>query len=384
MVCKKAIERKIKMKNLLVGNGINIRFDLNYTTTNIILRLLTDTEQQDYPTEYIVDDPLMLKCYIGKLFLCAREIINGEYDRYAFGTAEIKALEDFKERYKPSIKELRIADIGFEDYYLIHDLVCHKHKVFNPDKYVLREMMKMAYFHAIYNRGKLNELHKQYSDRFIKYLLQFDNIFTTNYDKNIELATGKEVYHIHGQFDKYSEVYNPESFRNQLDDNPLKDVHNDIEFMYLHSTALSTHCGDYKEFQIKQSSLANSAVEKMAKGYLEHEAIRKDIDSWKNVSNQLVVNLANSIKLKVENPNQGFQEDYSVGELKKINGTIEILGLSPYNDYHIFENIDNSNINKCIYYYFNKSECERIKRLLTNFEGVLEFKNVEEFWTVMK
>src|SRR5690625_2678470 len=102
----------------------------------------------------------------------------------------------------------------------------------------------MAYFHAIYNHGKLNELHKQYSDRFLEYLLQFDKIFTTNYDKNIELATGKDAYHIHGQFDRYSEVYNPGSFRNQLDDDPLKDIHNDIEFMYLQSTALSTHCGD--------------------------------------------------------------------------------------------------------------------------------------------
>lgn len=41
-------------------------------------------------------------------------MINGEYDRYAFATAEIKALEDFRERYSASIKGLRIADIGFE------------------------------------------------------------------------------------------------------------------------------------------------------------------------------------------------------------------------------------------------------------------------------
>lgn len=372
------------MKNLLVGNGINIQYDTSYTTTNIVLRLLTDTEKTDYPTEYITDDPLKLKVYIGKLFLYTREMISGAFDKYTISTAEIKALDDFKERYKASIKGLRIADIGFEDYYLIHDLVCHKFGITNPEQYIIREVMKMAYFHAIYNNGKLNELYKHYSDTFLKYLLQFDNIFTTNYDNNMELATGKNVYHIHGQFDRYSEVYNPESFRNQLDDKPLTGIPNEIEFMYLHSTALSTHCGDYKQFQINQSSLANSAVEKMAEAYIEQDSIRKDIESWDKDSNKLVANLANSIKVKVKNPNLRFQEDYAVDEIKSIHGIVEILGLSPYNDYHIFENINNSNVDKCIYFYFNESECKRIEKLLPKLVGKLEFKNVKEFWAVMK
>ena len=80
----------------------------------------------------------------------------------------------------------------------------------------------MAYFHSIYNHGKLNLLHKEYSLGLVDYLKSFDNIFTTNYDSNLESATGKEIYHIHGQFDKLSETYNPTSFRNHLNDNHLK------------------------------------------------------------------------------------------------------------------------------------------------------------------
>lgn len=111
---------------------------------------------------------------------------------------------------------MRIADIGFEDYYLIHDLLCHKTHTQNPEQYTIRESLKMAYFHSIYNHGKLNLLHKEYSLGLVDYLKSFDNIFTTNYDSNLESATGKEIYHIHGQFDKLSETYNPTSFRNHL------------------------------------------------------------------------------------------------------------------------------------------------------------------------
>ena len=37
------------MKNILVGNGINIQYDnTNYTTKNIVLRMLTDLDSEDY------------------------------------------------------------------------------------------------------------------------------------------------------------------------------------------------------------------------------------------------------------------------------------------------------------------------------------------------
>ena len=37
------------MKNILVGNGINIQHDnTNYTTKNIVLRMLTDLDSEDY------------------------------------------------------------------------------------------------------------------------------------------------------------------------------------------------------------------------------------------------------------------------------------------------------------------------------------------------
>lgn len=374
------------MNNILIGNGINIQFDnINYTTKNIIIRLLTELDNPEYPIDYIIDDPLLLKCYIGKLFLFARDMIDGKFDDSVNCSAEIKALNDFKERYTHRKKSLTIPDIGFEDYYLIHDLVSHKFETINPEQYVVRESMKMAYFHSIYNNGNINLLYKSYSKNLIDYLLSFDNIFTTNYDSNLESATGKEIYHIHGQFDRLSEVYNPNSFRNSLNDNPIEGIPNDPAYTYLHSTAVSTYCGDYKQYQLKQNSVANNVVEKMAKGYIEIESIHNDVDSWANVDNQLVVNLGDAIKLKAANPEISFQEDYSLDRFGSMQGELIILGLSPYNDYHLFELISASKVSSCTYYYFDESECPRIEMLLDKLQtkNILTFKSVKTFWEDM-
>lgn len=371
------------MKNILVGNGINIQYDnTNYTAKNIVLRMLTDLDSEDYPCDYIVDDPMLLKKYMGKLFLAAREALDGEFDKYTTCTAERVGLNDFKERYNDKKKSLRIADIGFEDYYLIHDLLCHKTRTHNPEQFTIRESLKMAYFHSIYNHGNLNLLYQKYDNGLAVFLKSFDNIFTTNYDSNLESVTGKKIYHIHGQFDRLSEIYNPDSFRNHLNDNPLDGIPNEPAYQYLHSTALSTYCGDYKKYQINQNTMANEAIEKMANGYQTIESVKKDVDSWEYLNNQLTVNLGQAIKLKVANPNLHFQEDYSIKEFQEITGELIIFGLSPYNDYHLFEIINNAALEKCIFFYYNDSECERIKLLLPqlNAEKRLVFQSAKKFW----
>ena len=43
------------MKHLLAGNGINIQFDNeNYTTQQILLRILKNCDKPDFPTHVIV------------------------------------------------------------------------------------------------------------------------------------------------------------------------------------------------------------------------------------------------------------------------------------------------------------------------------------------
>lgn len=371
------------MNNLLVGNGINIQFNKKYyTTQQLVLRILKNCDREDFPSHIIVNFPYLLKNYIGQLFLEARDILEDKYDSYTNCFAEVESLKSFKKRYKDKINILRITDIGFEDYYLIHDLVCHKTNTQNPKQYYIREAMRIAYLYAIYNDGKINTLYQEYPRKFIDYLIGFDNIFTTNYDLNVELATQKQVYHIHGQFDKKSDVYLLNSFRNQLPDAPIKEIEIDENYFYLYSNALTTHSGAYKELQIKQISQANSVVEKMAMAYNNDPKIKQEVDSWTIEANKLTANMGYAIQLKAVNPSLTFSDNYHFDIFKNITGTLQILGLSPWNDFHIFESVNDSDIDKCVYYYFDESECDKIKELLPelNVQGKIEFLSVKAFW----
>lgn len=374
------------MKHLLVGNGINIQFDKSsYTTKEIVLRILKNCDRTDFPTHIIIDEPYLMKNYIGHLFLEARMALQGDYDEYANCKAEEMSLVSFKEQYANKLSTLKITDIGFEDYYLIHDLVCHKHNIVNPEQYQIRESMRVAYLLSIYNDGKLDNLHLSYPQTFIDFLNSFNSIFTTNYDSNVDAVYKKEVYHIHGWFKRISAVYDAESFRNQLPDAPIKTTSIDNNYYYLYSNALTTHCGAYKEFQLKQSAYANDAIEKLAHAYKTNPTVKNDVDLWIKEENRLTANMGYAVKLKTENPNLEFKDDYHFDKLSNLQGELEILGLSPWNDFHIFEAIDNSNITRCTYYYFSSEQCEKIRTLLPQLmaKEYIKFVPLSDFWREM-
>ena len=82
------------MKTLLVGNGINIQFDKTYTTKNIIIRLLDELYADDFPYDIIITtEPVLLEWYIGKLFLFAKELLNGKIIKYCTCSVERIALK---------------------------------------------------------------------------------------------------------------------------------------------------------------------------------------------------------------------------------------------------------------------------------------------------
>ena len=371
------------MKYLLVGNGVNIQFDSkNYTTQQLVLRILKNCDRDDFPAHIIVNFPYLLKNYIGSLYLEARNVVEGLYDKYTICEAERASLRSFKEQYADKIKTLKITDIGFEDYYLIHDLVCHKTNTVNPDMFYVREALRIAYLFSIYNDGSLNLLHNKYPAAFVAYLQQFDSIFTTNYDSNIDSVVTCNVYHIHGSFDTLAAVYDATSFRNQLPDTPIKDLDIDMRYAYLYSNALSTYCGEYKQFQLKQYSLANEAVEKLATAYLTDPKIRTDVDAWTKASNTITANMGHAVILKASHPELKFVDNYHFKELSKLNGELNILGLSPWNDFHIFEQLDQTNLDSCVYYYYSEGQCAKIRELLPklNAAGKLRFCSSEQFW----
>ena len=250
------------MKHLIIGNGINIQFSgREYTAPQIVYRVLKNCDRDDFPTHIIVDSPYLLKDLLGRLYLEIRNVVNGEYDQYANCTAELNAINSFKEQYSDRIQELNMTDIGFEDYYLVHDLVCHKHHIGNPGMFYTREAMRIAL-------------------------------------------------------------------------------------------------------------------------YLSNSEARKQIDSWTHDSNKLTANLGYAIQLKAKNPELKVTDDYHFSELSLIKGSIDILGLSPWNDFHIFETIDSSDVDCCTYYYYSKNQCAKVAVLLPTLKqkGVLKFESSDTFW----
>ncbi|HIT90416.1 MAG TPA: hypothetical protein IAC41_08375 [Candidatus Merdenecus merdavium] len=371
------------MKNLLVGNGFNIQFDkTNYTAQQIVLRVLENFTRDDFPVHIIVNTPNRMKGFFGRMFLEAREMLKGKYDSFTTCKAEEESLKAFKERYKSEVKTLRITDIGYEDYYLINDLIAHKYGIDNKSQHDIRESMKVVYFYAIYNNGEIELLHNNYSTKLVENLITYDNIFTTNYDLNIEASTGKEVYHIHGQFDKKRDVYEKGSFRNQLPDAPIDKIEVDETFFYLYSNALTTYCGQYKEMQLKQHTLANNAIDKLTNSYKKDKKVHLEVDEWLASDNPLLINIACGVQEKLKNPKLKFPEDYHLDKMQGMEGELDILGLSPWNDFHIFEMIDNSKLRRCNYYYFSEEDNERIKLLLPKLykENRLTFSCVKEYW----
>ena len=57
------------MRNLLIGNGVNIQFNkIDYIPQQIVLRVLKNCDRTDFPSDIIVDRPYLLKSYLGFLF----------------------------------------------------------------------------------------------------------------------------------------------------------------------------------------------------------------------------------------------------------------------------------------------------------------------------
>lgn len=238
------------MKTLVFGNGINIQFGgSDNLSKSIILRAIKCTKEVDYPTHIIADDPSLILSLLGHLFMQVRGVLNGEYDSYAFTTDLRICLNDFKSRYSTR-KSLNVATVGFEDYYLLYDLMCYKYKIRNPEKYYVREALKYFFLYSIFNKGNVKQIYKSYPARLIDFFNGYDELYTTNYDINVEAFTGKKVRYLHGAFHIKADVYNPESMRNKMSDSPIKYCIIDDKYYYLYSNALTTYSGFSKCFQL--------------------------------------------------------------------------------------------------------------------------------------
>ncbi len=363
------------MRSVLFGNGIIIHHSgKDYLNASIIQRALDLIHSDKFPAHLY---PKECADFIIALQKEHSAVLNGKYDNQVFTSHDRMSLQDFKNRYDKN-RKYSVTEIGFEDYFLLFELVHNEYGIANFERFNNRKVLRRLFLDAIFNNGKIEAVHEHFKDSFVEWVKLHNYIFTTNYDSNLDIATGLNVYHLHGSFNTLSEIYDPNSFRNKLKDDLLDGEKIDQNYLHLYSNCLVSYVGDIKLYSMMQASLANRGIEKFVTGYKNDPELQRKIDEW-DESNYIVRRLKEAIKLKVRQPNLEHKEQYPQEMLKDISGTLEIVGLSPNNDRHLFTQIlENSQITNIIFHYFEAHEATDAKRLFASKS--LSVRNVRELW----
>jgi len=365
-------------KHLLVGNGLIIQYGgVEYNNESIINRTIENVKNGRYEDDMLKtlspDDAHQFFILVKRE---VRSIINGKYDQFALLPTEKEALLDFKIRY-PKSKSFH-SDVGFEDYFLILRLIFNKFKDSNETRAGATTALRRLFLDAIYNGGKINEIHGMFPAKLLGFLKNFKCIFTTNYDCNIENFTGMEVHHLHGQFDVLESVYDIDSLRNKISDKPAENFNIPREYRHTYCNALMDFS---KDFQFNMNKTVNVGLSKLAAAYKDNNKVRDDVNTWAGDSLHAVRNLYEGLMYKLDNPDVCFY-DYSISKFQGIVGQLEVLGLSPKNDLHILKIArDNSELSLIKYYYFDKSDGDVVNEFFSTKKIVL--KNVRGLWEAL-
>lgn len=365
----------MQIETLLVGNGIIIQFGGSlYSNSSIIKRTMENAKYGQYEPD--MRKTLSPKEAYGFFVLLRAELlktIRGEYDRFAYLPSEQRALSDFKSRYASTRMDVDL--ISFEDYFLILRLIFNKCKAKPETRAGASTAMRRLFLDAIYNHGEISKVYRAFPAALAEFFLGFDDIYTTNYDTNIEQFMGMNVKHLHGQFDVLEPVYDNRSYRNALSDKPAQNYQIANDYLHLYCNALMDFS---KDFQFSMPTHANTALLKFASAIKNDPTLKTEVDSWQNHSNYMVRNLYEGINLKVHNPDMAFPE-YYLNDLKTASGRLTILGLSPNNDTHLLEIIrGNEKLSDILYYYYDVQERESMESYFGNKQFICS--DVRKLW----
>jgi len=367
------------LKNVLFGNGLIIQFGgARYTNAAIVNRALENVERGCFPAHLYPSECAALIHVLHQEYL---PVLDGAYDKYAGPSFERAALDSFKARYGER-RNCSIDEIGFEDYFLLFELVHNKLSVKNPERFHVRGVFRRMFLDAVFDGGAIQQVHKSFPSLFTDWLSDWDVILTTNYDSNLESVSSAEVLHLHGAFDTLSDVYDPNSLRNQLSEDLLDGEVVDCGYPHLYSSCIISYASDMKSFSMSQSSMANSAMDKLVAAYENDPTVRVEIESWPE-DMPLLRRMREAITMKSANPELQHSEQYPLAKLRELSGDLTIVGLSPMNDNHVFDEIAaNQAIRTVKYYHFEAAEAEEVA---ARFEGKgVALLDVHDLWTELE
>lgn len=352
--------KKVSSKSILIGNGININFGGKaYTNDYIIKRILFNARANRYDPlfndEISGDDIASL---FKELATWTNDISDGKYDAI-IPDEEKSTLEDFKARY--NWKLTHYYEVGLEDWLFILHVYFLQNADIADNWSSAKQGFERMMLDAIYNDGDIQNLHKVMGRPVKRWLLEFSNVFTLNYDNNVEDLIKRPVFHLHGGFRTTADSENPKTLLGHLNLSKRDSVVVP-GFEHCFCNALLDYAGEYK-YEIAQ------AFEKGAEGILSLE--KSGIPSM-----FFPAPIEELLKVHKEHLELTFGSSYHFAEFRALVGELHIIGMSPNNDSHIFKLIDGSNIEKVVFYYYSERET---KKGLPIHQKV-EYKSVKELW----
>ena len=347
-------------KSILIGNGININFGGKaYSNQFILKRIIFNARAGKYcPLVNDIVSGEMIAIIFENFVSIANDIREGKYDAYISGE-DVDILEDFKNRYNWRLAHY--YEVGLEDWFFILHIYCLLYKELTENQKVLKQGFARMMLDSIYNDGDIQKLYMRMGRPVKKWLLEFDNVFTLNYDNNIEELTHKQVFHLHGDYRTLTHSLDPATLFGYIRKQKGERIEIPKGFKHCFCNALLDFAGDHK-YKIAL------AFEKGEEGFLDlaRRCVPEDA---------LPGSISELLDAQSQHPELKFGVQYHFKEFRTLRGELHIIGMSPNNDSHIFKQIDESSIQKVVFYYYSDSE----KRKLPIHQEV-EYKSAKQLW----
>lgn len=362
------------MRSVLLGNGINIQFGGKaYSNYYIMERIRYRAKLDSY--NKLFDNTLSGSEIVGILdgFIdIANDIRNGKYDQFA-GDDNIKAaLIEFKERYTVEVRAS--YNIMLEDWFFLIQMFFLKNPDLTENTSAAIQGFERLILDAIYNGGKIQDLFKQMPKSAKRFFAAYDNIFTLNYDNNLEKLTKRPVFHLHGDFSVLANSENPNHvqgyIRSQKRDLAIV---NGMEHCFCN--ALLNYSGELKYRTANEFYKLIMASENFKAQYENSPLFRQqmsDLKKNKPFEYQMIMT-------KIEHTELNIATEYHFEEFESISDELHIIGMSPNNDSHIFNLIcNNKDLRKVVFYYFSDTEKRYIEEHFS--KDVFTCYSVEGLW----
>lgn len=361
------------MRSILVGNGINIQFGGKAYTSDFIMKRIKFKAKLGY-YDILFDDSLnraeILRILNGFVTI-TNDILDNKYDDCVNDEDLLSALSDFKSRYK---KINASHELMLEDWFFVLHMFFLKNNDISDNLSASKQGFERLILDGIYNDSKSQTIYTQIPKTARKFFSDFDNIFTLNYDNNLEKLTGKSVYHLHGDF---SVLSNSENFENVW--GFIRGKRNSrvvIEGMeHCFCNALLNYSGHQK---LKVANDYHTLIinsEEFKSLYANNEKFKSDLLKMKNVKSDEY----EMIMTKIAHSDLKMATEYYFYKFKDIQDELHIIGMSPNNDGHIFECINNNkNLKRVYFYYYSEAEREYINKTLP--KDLYVAKSVVDLW----